>query len=402
MKERIEELRERLTGADEGERQAARDAMRAVAKPRLTGSEGASEVDAELRGRLEGMGYEVRELAFSFSALPGRWGMTILGSIALIGLALAALFVAIGWPIVALGVLAGLLVLDGLLLLLAPWLIRKLPWGRVEAANLLATRPNASPRFLVVAHRDSKSQMVPILLRSAAGVAIALVWLALVGLAVLGLTTDIALGTIATVVGVVGGLAALPLVLSWVGNDSPGALDNASGVVTLLGVAKRSTDDDEVGFLLTDAEELGLAGARAAARQIPPVEGIINVDGIDDRGTFRIMERHGFPRRGSAPHLATSLFTAAGVLDLPVERNDLPLGIQVDHIPFFDAKLPALTLMRGERSALMRVHLKGDHAERTTGAGAADAAALVAAALRVRRTPFGSADGTLPEGLRAR
>lgn len=401
MVHRLEDLHGRVRPASGDERRRAQEAVRVLSKPRMTGGAGAAAVEAELRRRFQQTGYRLTEMPFSFSTVPGRFGVPALGAIHLIGVIVATVAVTAGDPIAALIALGVSLVLVGGLAWLAPLLIRRLPWGRVETTNWLLSAGSVTPRFVVVAHRDSKSQLVPIAIRAASVGASLFAWVALAIIALVQLTSGIDPAGIGPVTGVAAALLALPLLMSPALDKSPGALDNASGLATLLGLAERLKDDDEIAFLVTDGEELGLAGARAAAAAMSPVEGIINIDGIDDRGEFLIMERHGFPRRGSAPHLATALFAAARVLDLPVERRDLPLGIQVDHMPFQDAGLAALTLMRGNRRSLWRVHLPADNAGRTTGIGAADAMALVHGALAIRRTPFTPVDGaTLPEGLR--
>lgn len=403
MVHRVEDLDGRVTPATGDERRSIQEALRTLARPRMTGGAGLKAVEVELRGRFEQAGYRVTELPFSFSTLPGRFGVPVIGAVHIVGLVAAALFIRSDDPVPALITLALSLLLVGLLSLLAPLLIAKLPFGRVQCANWLVRPSEMNPRFLVMAHRDSKSQLVPIAARAASAGASLFVWVALVIIALVQLTSDVDPAGLVTTIAIVGAILALPLLLSPALDKSPGALDNASGLAVLLGLAQRLRADEDVAFLVTDGEELGLAGARAAARSMAPVEGIINVDGIDDRGEFLIMERHGFPRRGSAPHLATALFSAARLLDLPVRRRDLPHGIQVDHIPFQSAGFAALTLMRGDRRSLWRVHLPADNAGRTTGIGAADAAALIEGALAIRRTPFKPVDGaTLPEGLRPR
>lgn len=401
MVHRMDDLHGRIQPASADERRRIQESMRVLAKPRLSGGEGLTEVEGELRRRFEASGYRVEELPFSFSSLPGRFGVPVLGAIHVAALVVAAVFVVYSQPLAALSALMTSLLLVGALSLATPTLIRSFPAGRVKTANWLVRTGASKPRFLVMAHRDSKSQFVPIAARAfSAGVSL-FAWVGLAIVALIQFTSDVDPGRLAVVVAVVGSILALPLLLSPALDRSPGALDNASGLATLLGLAERLKDDAEVAFLVTDGEELGLAGARAAAKQLAPVEGIINVDGIDDRGEFLIMERHGFPRRGSAPHLATALFASARVLDLPVRRRDLPHGIQVDHVPFQNAGFPALTVMRGDQRSLWRVHLPADNAGRTTGIGAADAVALVEGALAIRRTPFDPVDGTtLPEGLR--
>ena len=403
MVHRTEDLHGRVKPATADERRAVQEAMRLLAKPRMTGGEGLKEVEADLRGRFESAGYRITEMPFSFSTFPGRFGVPLLGAIHVLALIGAAAFIRSDDPVPALITLAVGLLLVALFWFLSPLLIAKLPFARIATTNWLVRRNETHPRFLVVAHRDSKSQFVPIAARAASAGASALAFVAMAIAALVQMTSDVDPGALATTLAVIGVILALPLLLSPALDKSPGALDNASGLATLVGLAQRLRDDDEVAFLVTDGEELGLAGARAAAKTLQPVEGIINVDGIDDRGDFLIMERHGFPPRGSAPHIATALFAAGRMLDLSVTRRDLPHGIQVDHIPFQNAGFPALTLMRGDRRSLWRVHLPADNAGRTTGIGAVDAVALIEGALAIRRTPFTPVDGaTLPEGLRPR
>lgn len=290
MVQRLEDLRGRVRPASGEERRQVEEALRSLAKPRMTGGEGAAAVAADLKARLSKHGRAIDAMPFSFSTLPGRFGVPVLGAIHLVGVIVATALVSTGAPIGALVALVASLVLVVVLVASAPLLIRRLPWGRVETENwLVRARADTTPRFLVVAHRDSKSQFVPIAVRAAAVGASLFAWAALLVIALIQLTSDVEPAGVALFVGFVAAILALPLLLSPSLDRSPGALDNASGLATLLGLAERLRDDDEIGFLVTDGEELGLAGARAAAREIPPVEGIINIDGIDDRGEFLIM-----------------------------------------------------------------------------------------------------------------
>jgi Zn-dependent M28 family amino/carboxypeptidase len=181
-------------------------------------------------------------------------------------------------------------------------------------------------------------------------------------------------------------LAATVITLCWADNESPGALDNASGVAALIGIAEREREHGDVAFLITDGEELGLAGARAAAKRLPAVFGVINLDGLDDDGTFYVLERFGWPRRGLAPHLALALLSAASALNLAARRRDVPFGVMLDHMPIVNAGTTALTVMRGELSSMRYVHRPADARERLRGAGVSAAVDLVSAALRMLRT----------------
>lgn len=381
----IEAVRSTLETMNRPTAAALRERIAALAVPRMSGTEGADEVEQSLRETFEEMGYETREMPFSFSTWPGRFGITVSGVLLALTGGSAAAILHYGLPIPALIVLLVGLPLTLLPLMFLGTALRQVPYGRLESRNLLFTRPSARPTWIVMAHRDSKSQLVPTLVRTGAIAVGAFGWLALVALAGLWFAGELfQFSSAVVVVGVLVTLAGIALALSWADNDSPGALDNASGLAALLAVAA-DQPGDEVAFLITDGEELGLAGARAAVDPLPPVQGVINVDGLDDRGSIRVAEGFGWRRQGSAPQLAAALLTAGEALGVDVERRPLPLSIMVDHMPFAAAHIPALTMLRGRWQSLARVHRPTDSTDRIDGGGAAEAATLLAAALRLLR-----------------
>jgi hypothetical protein len=232
-----------------------------------------------------------------------------------------------------------------------------------------------------MAHRDTKSQPVPLAFRGPAIALGLLVWIALVIASLMHAARPLA-GAIILLLGAIGVITGVVLIFCWVDNRSPGALDNASGVVAALGIADRERDAGDVAFLITDAEELGLAGARAAAGGLPPVFGVINLDGLDDEGTFYVLERFGImKKRGLAPHLAAALLQEADARGEAADRRDLPFGIPVDHIPIVNAGIPALTVMRGSMKSMRRVHRPGDDLDHLNGDGVRKTIDLVCGAL---------------------
>ncbi len=373
--------------ADGRERARAREVLTRLARPRLTGSAGAAEVEAYLKGELQGLGYEVRELPFSFSTLPGRIGASLAGGVFLVGGVSSAALAGTHRGGGALAVFAMCALLLGLGGRYARAAIARLPWARLHTANWLVTRPDARPRFLVMAHRDSKSQPVPLFVR-AGGIALGLI--AAGALLLFDLVAALApdswhLGFPAWLLALACAAAGIVLILSFVQNDSPGALDNGTGVAAVLGLASREHDNPDVGFLITDGEELGLAGSCAVCGALPPVHGVINLDGLDDAGEFHVIDRHGLRRRGLAPQLVAALLMGAQGLQLPARRRTLPVGVLVDHIPLAETGIAAVTIMRGTRDSLRRVHRPADAAGGLTGEGVAQAVALVSAALGVLR-----------------
>lgn len=386
MEFETEAAKDRVRPADERERQRAREAIHALAHPRMTGSPGAARVEAELRERFEALGYGIHELPFQFSAWPGRFGVPLVGAVVLLATTVAAAALVQGLAGLALGALGtAAAAMVGIARLLRR-AIRRLPWDRRETANWLVQRPDARPRFLIVAHRDSKSQGISTIARLGACALVALGMGALAVTSVLGLVRpDWIVGAAIAAAAAAAGVGGALLVFARAENHSPGALDNATGLAALLAIAAREREQDDIAFLVTDAEELGLVGAAAVAHRIPRVLGVVNLDGLDDRGPIHIVERFGLPRRGLAPHLAAAHLKAAAALELHARRRDLPLGIGVDHIPFTRAGHPALTVMRGDARALRRVHRPEDTADRLDGRGAADVAALVSGALHLLR-----------------
>jgi hypothetical protein len=388
----IDDHRDLLAGSPAHTRFDPSEALRSIAKPRLTGSPGATEVTAQLRERFESLGYTVKDHDFTFNPWTGRFGVTIAGVVLLIGSLIAAATLNYTHPIVSLITLGVTLILCLFVAFGLQRLLDRIGWGHVQGKNLLISMPNARPHYVLMAHRDSKSQPMPLAFRGPAIVASIIGWSALVVLAILTLVQPVP-GKLIVAAGTFAVVASVMLLFSWVENNSPGALDNASGVATLMGVAEAERDNTDVAYLITDAEELGLAGARAIARQLPAVYGVINFDGIDDRGDFQVVEEFGWPRKkGKAPHLAAALLGAAADLDLPAHRRSVPFGILLDHIPIVEAGTPALSVMRGTLASLRRVHRPIDDLGHMTGSGVDSAVQLTRGALRILR----DRDATLP------
>lgn len=367
-------------------REDIRELLHEIARPRLTGTAGAQEVAAIVRNRLTSYGYQIRDFPFTFSTWPGRFGVSVAGLVFMAGTLAATTLMNMRHAGVALAVLLTVLLLTGALAALAPLMTQMFPFGRVSAANLFAVKPGSRPRFIVMAHLDSKSQSIPLSFRGPAIIVAIISWSAFVIFAILGVLDPIwIMRWLTTLIGVLCYIAGVLLVFCFVENRSPGALDNASGLSTLIGVAESDRDHDDVAYLVTDAEELGLVGSRAIAPQLDPVIGVINIDGIDDGGGFYVLERFGIPPRHIAPHLAAAILTAAEEMAEPAQRRNVPFGLLLDHIPLARVRLPAITLMRGSMRSLLRVHLPTDSTAALNGAGIDSAIALVRRSLEILR-----------------
>ena len=340
-------------------------------QPRFVGSRGESEARALCRRELESAGFSCTEIGFEFSEWPARWGPPIASAVQLATLLIAIAFAARGQP------LAGLLFAVLLLFLLSrvgAHLRRSgvlsFPFQRSRSTNLVGVK--GEPVVWLVAHLDSKSQSVPMLVRVESTVALQLasvVVLASVIAVLVGFDPGrrfwLGLGAAAAV-------AALPSMLCFVGRRSPGALDNATGVAAVL-LAAAASDAANLGVLVTSGEELGLAGARHWVAAAPSRVTALNCDTVDDLGGWRCMYS------GVKPGISAAAAKAAGALGIVIRIGRLIPGILADNVAFADAGIEAVTVSRGNFSTLARIHTWRDTSTGLTGRGVADASVFLSA-----------------------
>ena len=336
--------------------------LRVLARaPRAAGSAQEREAREYCAGVLRDLGFERSIEPFSYSAFPGRYGTPVAGAIATASV-LAAFWLATveGAPLAAAIVFgAGLLLLALFVWTMLGDAVLDLPWRRVAGENLVARRGDAPPRVWLVAHVDSKSQPLPTQFRM---VAIAMLGTSLVlTIATLALTlgTDssrIILWMVCAAIATVGGRG---VVASVVRNDSPGAVDNASGVAAVLAAAAMLDRSAAVGVLIPSAEELGLAGARAWVRAHGGERAyVLNCDGVDDQGELTLM----YTRTKPVP-IVDAVQRVAG----EVRTRRMPPGLLLDSAAFADAGWSAATLSHGSMRTLARVHTRSDSLDALTG-----------------------------------
>jgi Zn-dependent M28 family amino/carboxypeptidase len=153
-------------------------------------------------------------------------------------------------------------------------------------------------------------------------------------------------------------------------------VDNASGVAAILGAALALPRELPLGVLVTSAEELGLAGARAWVGARPPAVAL-NCDGIDDGGELLCMYTGRPPAR-----LVAAYQRAARAEGVSLRVRRLLPGVLVDGVAFADAGWEVLTLSRGTVGTLARIHTRRDDLGALTGAGVEDAVPLLARVAR--------------------
>lgn len=322
---------------------------------------------------LRAAGFRVATESFDYSALPGRWGTPLLG---LAGAGLMAAAGHLGYRGNAAAAFTILAAGSGVMGILAYWLGRhgvlSLGAARASSRNLVAVRGNA-PAHWIVAHLDSKSQPVPILVRAVAiagmlltlGAALSVSAVQWAGWPLAAAWPPLTLAGVA---------CAVPVMLSVVQSRSPGALDDASGVATALLVAQTLPPQLALGVVLTSAEELGLAGARAFVRD-RPAQVAINIDGVDDEGDLRLT----WTRRRPSTLIPLIEQQASGVMRTRTGR--LFPGVLLDAVAFADAGWETVTVSRGTVRTVARIHTPRDAVAFLSGAGVATVAGIVRAVI---------------------
>jgi len=349
---------------------SARRHLEAIAgAPRPAGGPAEARARAYCAQVLSDAGFTLAEERFSYSAFPGRVGTPLLGVTA------AALFATaghLGWRGQGGAALVVLLLTAQVAVTVGWWLGRhgvlSLPWMRASSINLTATR--GTPSMWLVAHLDSKSQPIPILARvlGVVGVLVTLVLAVAVAALQAGGRNVTWLWPWITAIGV---LCSLPVAASVVGERSHGALDDASGVATVLIVAQTLPSHAPVGVVLTSAEELGLAGARAWVRARAAGRAI-NVDGVDDAGDVRATWTNRRPRE-----LLDALLASAAGAGTAVRVGRLVPGALLDAVAFADGNWEIVTVSRGTLRTVARIHTSRDTLEHLDGRGVALVASII-------------------------
>ena len=341
--------------------------------PRFAGSAEEERARTRCRDRLKRAGFSCRDLPFEYSQWPGRWGPPIAAAFQ------AATILVVAHMAVHHGPLAALVVGAALLsaLMFASSDVKRrwttaFPFQRASSVNLEARRGN--PRVWFLAHIDSKSQTVPMLIRIASSLVLAITMVSaflVLLLSLLGMSLDPSIWHLLALVAVVG---ALPSMFCFVRNDSRGALDNATGAAAALIAAQSSSTAQDLGVLITSGEELGLAGARAWAARATPGMLVINCDTVDDAGAWRCMYTGPKPAT-----IAGAAATTTGKLGLKVRIGRLIPGILADSMAFADRGIESVTISRGTLSTLARIHTRRDTSNALTGSGVVEGAALLSA-----------------------
>lgn len=338
------------------------------ARPRRVGTPEHDHVADEIETVLVAAGWRVQREAFCFTAAPDRMLKLLLSA------ALACVIVTMLWRVWWAALLLPLVaVAFGPLIRRAQIaaLNKRSRLGRLGAAqrgeNLIAEWPGETgdgrPHLYLVAHYDSKSQRLPLAARIACFVIAASGGLITSALTLLNVAPEATM-----LAGAIAALAILPLLTLDVGDRSPGAIDNASGVGLVVHLAEvlagsRALDRLRLTILIPDAEEWFVMGASAYVRAHCADlqrEGrrlrVLNFDGIGVDGELHTVGGDG------TIGLRTQLQIAAQEINLPLRKFRF-FGALFDHMPFAQQGFDAVSLI-AVGAASRSVHTPRDDASR--------------------------------------
>ncbi len=362
----------------------------AVARPRRTGSPGEAATVEYITDKLKGFGLDVHHDVFSYSTVCRLFLKITIASILISLLVVFFLFPCNPF-------LTGVLVTFMLFLVLramsgVPFvatlrglLFRDIPFtGRQESRNIIATTGSGGngkngndgnkPHVYVMAHYDSKSQSIPIIHRV---VLVSIFYFGsmyiLVHYIVAALWWGSPGGWLYAVYCLVN-FSGILLLSMIEGNYSPGAVDNASGVGTLLRLAeiisreRKRFRNMDITFVATGAEEEALVGAfhlcRSLSGDSTPRDNcyFINLDGVGLNGTLYCTHKIGvhlsFTREQAD---FTKLIQEVGKKEgLEMKTPPAVIGAAADHFPFTYEGLNAVTLTTFSKKArVIHTHKDG-------------------------------------------
>ena len=233
---------------------------------------------------------------------------------------------------------------------------------------------NSKARIVYMAHWDSKSQTFPsivriIILIIAAFGDLGMLFLYFI-LSIIEffipidiLLLDYILLTVCIVLAIIGMLN----FFNKTANKSPGAIDNAASVGTVIELARyfknNPLDNIDFTFISTSSEELNLGGAKdfiyKHEQEFDPKSSyFINFDGIGGKGIIRLITAYGIPRKSSSDKLNELLLKSSKEMNIDAKTIYLPTGAWSDFMPIIQKGFDACWL--ASMGSTKYVHTKKD------------------------------------------
>jgi hypothetical protein len=267
--------------------------------------------------------------------------------------------------------------------------------GDRRSINIIGEVAAAEARGVIIlsAHYDSKSQLMPVVVRASCfilGFAYAiLLALFLTVSGVLAATGAHAMGNRAVFyVSLLVPLLMAALAFNLTGNRSPGALDDASGVAVILEVARacaiRPLEHYDVRMAAFGCEEVGLCGSisylLAHEEELRERELYMLNHDIPFTGTGKVSINTGFelPPVRTSRRLNDLIRRAAEDMGIGVQTIFMPVGAGADHMPWVKHGFEAAGLV----CAAANIHSASDTAERVSREGLRRAGEITLSVLR--------------------
>lgn len=339
-----------------------------ISIPRLTGSYGEHKVKDIIIDFLKAVGYSPEVEKFRFSIIPAEVALKTI-QILLGGSSALALFLFNKHPFLSFVIS---IIIAGTIIFLTGWsiLIEKLYDFKIltrESDNILAKSfiHDGLPDVIFMAHYDSKSQTFSIrfrvLLNIIGIIAVLLSIFFIIFCFLFGFQLPLVLIYIFSILSLV---PYFILIFNFTGNSSPGAVDDASGVAVVLELARVLKDwmgKANLYFLLTGAEELGLAGA---VRFIQKYENnfrkgrtfFINFDGISKEEKPVITAKYGLLATRSSRKLEQWFLEIFNNLGITPRSAWLLTGAGLDSIPIASRGFDSITISCGKIHTAKKIH----------------------------------------------
>lgn len=384
--------------------QTALNYAASIARPRRVGSGEDEKVANEIEERLRGWGYQVERQPFAFSTLPNTFlTLVIFSGLFLVTIVLLAHDQALLLADVAsIALIVLFIAFMPLNRVVQAKSLRRVPGGwrgaypdmtrlikRYATTNLIARLPlperSDVPHLYLVAHYDSKSQRMPLAVRVTLFMLVISLGLTLAVLTLFNVPSALYL-----LIGLLALAAGAPLLFLDVGNNSPGAIDNASSVGLVLHLAEMLAQREDgrdklrLTILIPSAEELTLMGSVAYITEYEKTlrlqagQGglfILNFDGIGVDGDLYYVGNSRRRADGDTIALLDHVQHACRELNVPLKRFRF-VGALFDHVPFaqhgFDAISlvaigPAIRAVHTPQDSIDQLHVRGlDQAGRVT------------------------------------
>ncbi|MGD9202009.1 MAG: M28 family peptidase [Chitinispirillia bacterium] len=243
--------------------------------------------------------------------------------------------------------------------------------AKIKSSNIIGFIPSLSEpkrHIVFIAHYDSKSQTLPIAIRT---FCISLLILSLLLIMFSHLFSYFfpiyPFFHVNRLSGFLSLLSGLLLFTNFTRNLSPGVADNASGVSIVLELArifsKNPLGNTQITLLFTCAEEYGMAGAFFYVENNPVSKlntSFINIDGVGDSSPIGIVRARKSLFSSTGKRLFNEIVQTADLLFLPFVPLKTLIGIGFDHIPIASRGFNVVTLCSYSIQMVLRIHSKRD------------------------------------------